>query len=91
MLLSRSHCRLSISISAKADAAGQRPASLQSTLDPLDANAEIAVTAKPMSIDPPPNPLTSDNGDHSSHRYGFAYLFSSHFCEYEWTDILDIV
>lgn len=73
MLLPGGHSRLRMAMARKADLWNQLPSRRSGGFDPVPANAEIAVAAKPMGVHPPPAPrghhLQPLSGDiESGHR-----------------------
>jgi len=54
MLAARSSGGVRINMAGQKDILNQLPSSLRSRLHPLPTNAEVAVTSKPMRINPTP-------------------------------------
>ena len=52
MLYARSHSGVRVFVGSKENLLGKLPTIEQGSLNPVDADAEIAIAAKPMNIDP---------------------------------------
>ena len=61
MLLARSHCWFRVVVRAEENVLGQLPSIEECRLNPVEANAKIAVAAKPMGIDPSALTLLNDS------------------------------